>query len=114
LERQAIKLPNLGGGVDDYEIEKKGEASQERSPLLHESVGGRLIGVLYCRPRKKSFHFFAGMMPRKKKRKNNSYTLQPRVLATSEGSHFGSRLRQLCFVSPSYRGRGMRLTEGQR
>jgi hypothetical protein len=38
--------------------EKKGEAPHVRPPLLNEPVGGRLIGVLYCHPGRKSFHFF--------------------------------------------------------
>jgi hypothetical protein len=29
MDRQAMKLPNLGGGVDDPEIEKRGEASHK-------------------------------------------------------------------------------------
>jgi hypothetical protein len=48
--------------------EKKGEASQERPPLLNEPVGGRLIGVLYCLARRKSFHYFSRALENKKRR----------------------------------------------
>jgi hypothetical protein len=41
-----------------FRAKKKGEASQERSPLLDEPVGGRLTGFLYWFPRRESFQFF--------------------------------------------------------
>jgi hypothetical protein len=41
-----------------------------RPPLLDEPVGGRLTGVLYCRPHRNSFHFFVGEILKKKKRRN--------------------------------------------
>jgi len=48
---------------------KIGEASHVRPPLLNEPVGGRLIGVLYCHPRRKSFHFFCRVDPAEEKAK---------------------------------------------
>jgi hypothetical protein len=54
LTGRPFSAPGVGGGG---KRQKKREASQERPPLLNEPVGGRLIGVLYCRISWKSFQF---------------------------------------------------------
>src|ERR1700693_5419346 len=56
-KRKARKMRNPDDAAERSKSEKKGEASQKGSPHPNEPVGGRLIRVLYCRRRGKSFHF---------------------------------------------------------
>lgn len=85
--------------------EKKGEASQERSPLLDEPVGGRLIGFLYCRPGRKSFQFILkGMAKKRRNRRRDTHTSQAHATngisipilgcgGPASSPHLGARLK---------------------
>src|SRR6202051_3628089 len=81
--------------------EKKGEAPHVRPPLLNEPVGGRLIGVLYCHPRRKSFHFFlsGGIEEKANERHVHTPAMPSRDVWTLQ---IWPRLPRPCFASPPW------------